>query len=433
MDTTVHANADRPLFHRVAAAALALLIWTGPARAGDLLDKEVHFDIAAGPLAKALIQFSSQSGVQVAVADSDVSNLPSKGIRGEYSVQGALGVLLRNTGLSFSRAGESAVAIRATPAGPAAAGLSRIDPSDVVENPHADPAPSPLPSMQLPDVAVTAPRPPTAEELAGNSVFQFIVHHGSTHYPASVQAAGGGLLRWRGGRPETVCPVTVGLPQGFDDFVTARVRAVAAFVGAPVQPDARCIPNVQIIFTTDPQKPMREVQRWAAQSLWVRYQHQMQKELAVSSQHAIQAWYITAGGGSSILNRDPTLIGRLDLEALWPLVIPTGLHVNDSSRSILSVVIVIDTAKVAGATIGSIADYIAMIALTVVQTPDHCDPLPSILDLMSPTCAAREKPTRLTAGDLAFLKALYYHNTGLGRTLSRDDIETNMIKQFRGG
>jgi hypothetical protein len=68
----------------------------------------------------------------------------------------------------------------------------------------------------------------------------------------------------------------------------------------------------------------------------------------------------------------------------------------------------------------------------VVQSPDHCDPLPSILDLMSSSCGTREKPTDVTAGDLAFLKALYYHNTGLGPTLSMDDIEINMMRQLKG-
>jgi hypothetical protein len=65
-----------------------------------------------------------------------------------------------------------------------------------------------------------------------------------------------------------------------------------------------------------------------------------------------------------------------------------------------------------------------------VQTPDNCDPLPSILDMMSSSCGAREKPTAVTAGDLAFLKALYYRNTGLGRSLTRYEIQDNMLRQF---
>ena len=39
-------------------------------------------------------------------------------------------------------------------------------------------------------------------------------------------------------------------------------------------------------------------------------------------------------------------------------------------------------------------------------------------------------PAALTAGDLAFLKALYYRNTGLGPSLSRVAIHDNMAQQF---
>ena len=75
----------------------------------------------------------------------------------------------------------------------------------------------------------------------------------------------------------------------------------------------------------------------------------------------------------------------------------------------------------------------ALAGLTLVQSPDHCDSLPSILDLLSPTCQARDNPAGITAGDLAFLKALYFHNTGLGRTLSREEIQRNMLDQFKRG
>jgi hypothetical protein len=40
-------------------------------------------------------------------------------------------------------------------------------------------------------------------------------------------------------------------------------------------------------------------------------------------------------------------------------------------------------------------------------------------------------PAAMTAGDLAFLKALYYKNTGLGPSLSRSEIESNMLRQFK--
>jgi hypothetical protein len=147
-----------------------------------------------------------------------------------------------------------------------------------------------------------------------------------------------------------------------------------------------------------------------------------------SSSHAVQGRYLTARGGGRILNTDARLLGRLELLPLWPLVIQSGLNRGGCcDGGVVSVIIVVDTTKVAGYPIGSIADYIAMLTLSVVQSPDHCDPLPSILDLMAPSCGAREKPAGITAGDLAFLKALNFHNTGLGPTLSRDDIQSNMM------
>ena len=279
-------------------------------------------------------------------------------------------------------------------------------------------------------MAVLAPQAPTAEELTSDSLAEFIAHHASTRYPASVGSPTGGLLRWRGGRPETICPETYGLNQDYNDFVSARLRAVAAFVGAPVQTNEHCVPNVHILFTTEPRSAMQWVLERGAHMLGVKFPHQMQKELDISNQHAIQGWCITAGGGSTVLNMDPQFIGGIDLQPLWPRVIPVSASVNGGGRSILAVFLAVDTNKVAGYTIGSIADYLAVAALTLVQSPDHCDPMPSILDLMAPSCASRDRPTAVTAGDLAFLKALYYRNTGLGRTPSRDDIENNMMQQF---
>jgi hypothetical protein len=417
------------------AAFMLSMAWNGAARADDILDRGVLFNVPPAPLGNALVDFSAQSGVQVAVADSDVAQVKSGGVTGVYPVREALAILLRGTGLEYSRVGEKTVAIRvaaAAPAVPAILRTSRPSATTVAAAaPPADSGGSGSGTSQLPDVTVLAPMPPTEQELAGDSLDQFILHHATTHYPAS-EAVRGSLARWRGGRAESICPVTVGLDKGYNDFLTARMRALAAYVGAPLQDDPNCKDNVRILFTTDPEKLMGEVMNWAGRTLGVRYPHQTEKTLAISGAHPIQGWYVTAGGGGSVLNRDIALIGHLDLLPVWPLVTNTGLHGAGRFGGIASVVIVVDTTKIAGYTIGTIADYVSMLVLSVVQTPDHCDPLPSILDLMSSACGAREKPAAITAADLAFLKALYYHNTGIGPTLSRDDIQINMVRQFQG-
>lgn len=400
------------------ALVVLMMIVAGsmPARADDSLDREVNFNIAPATLAKALVQYSLQSGVQLAVADSDVANVQSGGLTGMYSAHDALAQLLHGTGLAFSRVGASTVAIRSTATAPVVAK------SDATAPTKAPPA--------FPDVTLLAPRPPTDKELAGDSVYQFIVHHATTHFPKS-QAIGGSLARWRGGRPETLCPITIGLDAAYNAFVTARLRAVAQAVGAPVNADPQCQDNVRILFTTTPDKIMGSVLKWAGKSLGVGYPHQTERELETSAVHPVQGWYITAGGGQSILNADSQMIGPVNLLALWPYSIPTSLH-GRGIGGIANVILVIDTNKVAGYTIGAVADYAAMVTLSLIQNPDHCDPLPSILDLLAPSCSGREMPAGITAGDLAFLKALYFHNTGIGPTLSRDDIQLNMMRQFKG-
>ena len=95
----------------------------------------------------------------------------------------------------------------------------------------------------------------------------------------------------------------------------------------------------------------------------------------------------------------------------------TALGGGSGSRSgsgICIVILVVETTKVVGYNIRTIADYLAMLTLSVAQSPDHCDSLPSILDIMSSSCGTCETLTAITACDLAFLKALYFENTGLG-------------------
>ena len=287
------------------------------------------------------------------------------------------------------------------------------------------------------DIGALPPAPPADQELAGHDLYQFIVHHASVPFVNTGMM--GNLARWRGGK-QSICPVTAGLGSDENALVTARVRALAADVGAPVESNPQCKSNVQILFTDKPQENMESVLKWASVYFRNRYSGGMRNLIAYTSDHAVQGWYLTTSGGAVVLNTDLGLV-RLNVLPVWPKItqnylgsdaLGTRLGGGSGSGSGIGVVIlVVDTTKVVGYSIGAISDYLAMLTLSVVQTPDHCDSLPSILDLMSSDCAARETPTAMTAGDLAFLKALYYKNTGLGPSLSRNQIEDNMIRQFK--
>lgn len=281
-------------------------------------------------------------------------------------------------------------------------------------------------SPEIPDVTVMAAKSPTNQELAGNGLHQFVENHATVHYENT--GTTGNLAHWRGGK-QSICPQTEGLTPADNAFVTARLRAVAQYVGAPVQSDLQCEDNVRIVFTNDPQKIMKDVVEWASVYFGVRYPA-MRPLLAFRSDHAIQGWYMTTRRHSSVLNTDVGLLA-LGLQPLWPKIIPTGVQDYGDMGGIGVVILVVDTTRVAGFRIGAIADYLAMLTLSVAQSPDHCDPLPSILDLMSSSCGTREKPTAITAGDLAFLRALYYRNTGIGSSPSRDDVEFTMAREFK--
>ena len=320
---------------------------------------------------------------------------------------------------------------------PRAGGSSDAASTPAAQSAQTDPHVNASASPEIPDVTVTPPTPPTDQELAGDSLYQFIVHHATVRYVYTGTTRN--LARWRGGR-QSICPLTVGLNPRYNAFVTARLRALAAYVGAPVQSNPQCKNNVQILFTNNPQERMDDVMKWATVYFNIRYSGGMRDLIAFRGDHAIQGWYMTTRGGAIVLNTDVALVG-LNLLPVWPQISQKYLgHSTLGTRlgggggsgiGIGIVILVVDTTKVVGYTIGTIADYLAMLTLSVVQSPDHCDPLPSILDLMSSSCGTREMPTAITAGDLAFLKALYYRNTGLGPSLSRYEIRDNMMRQFK--
>jgi hypothetical protein len=415
-----------------------------PARADDVLDRDVRFHIPASPLASALIEFSTQSGIRVAAADATVSNLNSDGLSGTYSIHSALNALLHGTGLEFSRVGTQTVAIRSASAGPKIGNLARADGAVVAAQTPLPESGQPVPrdnlsaATEMPDVTVIASRPPTDRELAGNSLEEFILHHATTHFVNTSVTSN--LARWRGGM-QSICPETGGLTGGYNAFVTARIRALATYVGAPVQSDPQCKSNVQVLFTNNPKEKMDSVMKWATGvAFYNRYTGGARNLIAFRGDHAIQGWYMTTSEGARVLNTEVGLVA-VGVQPVWPQITQkyigsggTGTRLSGGSGSgsgIGIVILVVDTTKVVGYTVGSIADYLAMLTLSLVQSPDHCDPLPSILDLMSSSCSTREMPTGMTAGDLAFLKALYYKNTGWGPSLSRATINANMMRQFK--
>ena len=233
----------------------------------------------------------------------------------------------------------------------------------------------------------------------------------------------GQIARWKTG----ICPLTRGLPPAYDSFITQRVRVVAQSVGAPVDEKTPCRPNIEIIFTTEPQQLLDEVVRDHEFLLGFHWTAQTKKLSTVS--RPLQAWYVTAttskDGVETLDDQQELLNGRGPSPGLGSRLF------GGTTSAIVHVLIVADTAKLVGYTIGSISDYVALLALSQARTLDECSELPSILDLMT-TCADNARPESVSNVDTAYLKALYRIDMHDTLFFQQTEINVQMIKELEG-
>jgi hypothetical protein len=229
----------------------------------------------------------------------------------------------------------------------------------------------------------------------------------------------GKLVRWQDG----VCPLTVGLKPQFTQFISQHVKDVAAQVGAPVNSRASCKPNIEIVFTTTPQDLMDRV-REKRPVLLGYHDNSSQAAALAKVSYPIQAWYTTATKdlrGKSLLD-NALLQGTGDTgQWEWAAAAVTGLRVGDGkSSAFYHVIIVVEPDRMKYYEIGTLADYIAMLALTQMNRLDACQALPSIMNLLASGCD--RSASQLTANDLGFLKGLYRMSIGLNRGTQEDEV-----------
>ena len=132
------------------------------------------------------------------------------------------------------------------------------------------------PARTLPgSMTVTGPK---SREVVENFVASF----------AAPTRLTGKIARWENG----VCPLTVGQPPAVTEFVTQRVKDVAAMVGAPVNAMQSCTPNIEIVFTTTPQALLDNVRKHETDYLGYAESSAQREKLATVTR-PVQAWYTT--------------------------------------------------------------------------------------------------------------------------------------------
>ena len=269
--------------------------------------------------------------------------------------------------------------------GLAALGLPLI----AAQTPRSEPAPQ--------SITVNALLPEkTARELAVGFVRATGVAAGET--PAA---------RWTA----PICPEVLGLEDIGKRAAEAKIRRVAAAVGADVAPDG-CKRNIIVSFTSDggavarkivEREPRRvanlspqarsAVLTGAAPVRWLytaetRARHGGEQTMASNAGKSGPATHDGSGGGSAIggglMHYESSIISTL------------------TNRVLTSAIVIIDTDEAMGRRLDALAAYAALVALAEIRNADAA-PVGSILTLFESSAPPRD----LTAQDMAFLRALY--------------------------
>jgi hypothetical protein len=253
----------------------------------------------------------------------------------------------------------------------------------------------------------------------------------------------GEIPRWQ----RAVCPRTDGLSRDeYTSFVTERIRAVAALAGAKLAPTP-CKPNIEIVFTADPQTVLETIR---AKNPDILGYHG-----AAIVSHPIQAWYET--GITDIDGRtevDHEVSGDIEFtngggpswnpkagpnEQGWATTrgIPSGNIQGwkgrpELSSDILGVIIIADLAQTGSHKLGAIADYVALLALSQSPAYETCQGVPSVANEMSSGCADKLKPDAISASDIGYLRGIYHMDPGASLQVQQDQIAGEMAKSLPG-
>jgi hypothetical protein len=208
--------------------------------------------------------------------------------------------------------------------------------------------------------------------------------------------------RWK----KPVCFNVYGLSASAKYVIERRMKDIALQVGAPVDRNDPCVPNVTIAVTPAPAATLASVHA-ARRALLPNYGF-IAAELKQSQ--PVQAWYGVSVRGTS--GREELLFdgfndGIPDERRFGAMSgelsrINTGL-----STALQTVLIVADTKALMGKSLGTLADHFAMLALAQMRDTEQCKDVPTIANLMNPNCTADFRPDAITGNDLALLTAMY--------------------------
>lgn len=287
----------------------------------------------------------------------------------------------------------------------------------------APPAPTAAAAQAIENVIVTEPR--LRSEHALNS---FIIAHAA---PTPVL---GKIARWKTG----ICPLTIGLPDRFNLYITQRIIRLAMTAGVPLASAEPCRPNIAVLATPEPQKLLDFIRTKRPALLGFHYRSQ--RDRIATMKLPIQAWYSTATedfDGFISADLPSGSLGYGVMSNFGDLTLPayhtSGSRVGDGLKSqFTTAIIIVDTTKIGGQEVGPLSDYIAMLALSQGRSYEDCQDIPTITNLMASGCGTDMKPAAITDIDVTYLRGLYKMDAGSTFLGERGSIAFAMKKDLGG-
>jgi hypothetical protein len=213
----------------------------------------------------------------------------------------------------------------------------------------------------------------------------------------TVKVWGESLMRW--GDP--VCPLVAGLPKDQGEFILARFTAVARDAGARLAA-ADCKPNVYVVVTPEPEALLRRWRKRDGNLFGNALPGPVARFIVADRPVRVwRNWSYRPTDGSAMTHDSGEMFGA-----------PVLNHPKDSrlmtnvSKATWGALAVVDVNRIAGVSVGQLADYIAMSSLAEVRTDLPPGGPPSILRLFDGDPSAA--PAGLTEWDRAYLSGLYH-------------------------
>lgn len=228
---------------------------------------------------------------------------------------------------------------------------------------------------------------------------------------------------------QPVCPRSVGLPGQANALVEARIRKVAAAIGAPVA-GPKCSINLYVLVGGDKRETIKGI-RDDFRDLVAGVPDSLLKQLEVAP-GPVAAWQIVGRVGSDGMPLATVVNSQGDSMPMASTIGWASRITHVTRPQFLGSILVVEAKALDRVDTRQLADYAVMRTLAPTDmTHELALPERSIIQLFDPGMSPDNAPQSVTSWDFAYLKALYSTSNDVNATQQRSEMAQKMAKELQ--